>query len=169
MICLECGSDNPYGAAACKGCLIELSTVPPHTHSNHVCQMALAIQEYLEGQLPRQQFLSTCANFLKIAAKFEEAWGTTQCTLLSRLADPLKERYAGPLDEMDRGLKELNTVIDLIHQFQEGGGDELLSIIDEKLLDYFRLVCTGCAGIIHELELEELRQIKLGTMHDYSA
>ena len=169
MICLECGVDNTYGADACKGCQIELTTIPPHTHSNHVCQMTLAIQEYLEGQLPRKQFLISCVTFARIAQTFEDAWGSGEASLSSRLAEPLQARYLGPLSEMDRGLKELQTVIDLLHQFQEGGEDSLLAHVEEKLLDYFRLVCAGSAGIIHELELEELRQIKLGTMHDYSA
>lgn len=169
MICLECNTENPYGTAACSHCALDFSPVPPHHYSNHICQMQIAIREYLDQAIPREQFLMNCANFIAIVDAFEDAWSPTASTLSSRLADPLKEHFLAPLKEIDRGLANLFAVTELLRDFQEDGADSLLVTADEKLVDSFRLLCAGSAGVLHEVEMEELRQLKLGNTHDYSA
>jgi hypothetical protein len=169
LTCLECGKVNRYGSQDCSGCGLELSTVPPYIHSNHVCQLTIATQEYLDQQISREEFLLIVTAFEKIANSFIENWQIIEESLGSRLAANLKETYSGPVAELDQGLKELLAGLEMLQQFRAGGSDELLKLVDEKLLDYFKLVCTGSAGILHEVELEELRQINLGRTHDYSA
>jgi hypothetical protein len=169
LICLECGSDNSYGTDSCRVCQIEFSTVPPHVHSNHVCQLQLSIQELLEGSLSPEEFLHNCHAFFDLVADFEKSWTTASSALLDRLAEPLKARYGQGIKEMDQGLGFLREAIAGLEAYEETGEKEGLALVDEKLLHFFSLVCRGCGWVIHELELDELRQIKLGAAADYSA
>jgi hypothetical protein len=131
--------------------------------------MQIALNDYAEGSLARDQLCKIIATFLSIVARFDEFWDVATTSLASRTAEPLREHFGAGIRGVDRGVAQLLSASDLLVEFQEGGPDEVLGPLNEKLLDSFHLICQGCALLIHELELEELRQIKLGTTHDYSA
>lgn len=151
MICLECRHDNKYGVEVCGGCGIELLTIPPHAYSNHVCQMTLALREFLAGQLGRGEFLSTSQNFTQISERFLLEWNLDQQSLGQRLAPHLRKHFGESIGAIDQGLAELNRALDILDDFKNGVETHLPEL-EEILLDYFKLVCSGCAGLIEGLE-----------------
>lgn len=169
MICLECGHDGRYGLENCSQCGLALRVAPPHVEANHISQMQVAMDEYLEGQLTRERLLSIFQRFEERVSEFEARWGVLMESLFKdRLGEKLKDTYQGAAVEVDRALSHLVEALGLLQEFQHDGPDELLPQAREELLSFFRLACGGCALAMHELELEQLRQIKLGNAADYS-
>ena len=170
LICLECGHDGRYGSKHCKQCGELLRVAPPHVEANHISQVQVAIDEYLEGNLTRDRLLNILERFEERVGDFEARWGVLMESLFKdRLAENLREAYQGAAVEVDRALVHLVEALTLLGEFQQEGPDELLIQGREELLDFFRLACGGCALAMHELELEQLRQVKVGTSADFSA
>jgi hypothetical protein len=167
---LECGHDGRYGSDVCAHCGHTLRVAPPHVEANHISQLQVAMGEYLEGELSRDRLVQMMQRFEERVGDFEERWGGLMENLFKdRLSDALRETYHAATVEVDRALAHLAEALSLLHDFQEEGPDDLLLAAREELLNFFRLACGGCALAIHELELEQLRQIKLGGAADYSA
>lgn len=129
----------------------------------------MAIQEYLEGSLERDRLLTILQRFEERVGEFESRWGVLLESLLKdRLSDSMRQPYEAAVIEMDRSLVSLVEALELLQEFSEHGNDELLLPAQEQLLTFFRLACGGCALAMQELELEQLRQIRVGNSADFS-
>jgi len=169
LICLECGHDGRYGSPDCSQCGLPLRVAPPHVEPNHVSQLQVAIDEYLEGTLERDRLLQIIERFEERVGEFEQRWGGLMETLLKdRLAEGLRQNYEAATVEIDRSLASLVDALSLLQEFSEDGNEEALLPAREQLLAFFRLACGGCALVLHELELEQLRQIRVGNSADFS-
>ncbi|MBS2036824.1 hypothetical protein JST97_17670 [bacterium] len=169
MICLECGHDGGYAVEHCAGCGRLLRVARPHAHPNHVSQIQVAIDEYLEGQLRREALLPILQRFEDRVSEFETRWGGLMETLFKdRLAEGLRQHYQAATIEIDRAMVHLVEALSLLQEFQQEGPDELLAQAQQELLLFFRLACGGCALVMHELELEQGRAVKLGNAADFS-
>ncbi len=169
MICLECGYNNRYGQTHCAGCNLPLRQAPPHVEANHVSQVQVAIEEYLEGNLTRDRLVNVLQRFEERIGEFETRWGLLlESTFQERLSAALQETYAAAMAEIDRSMTRLAEALGLFSEFQQDGPDELLIQGRDELLGFFHQACAGCALALHELDLEQLRQIKVGTSADFS-
>jgi hypothetical protein len=129
----------------------------------------VAIDEYLEGSLERDRLLQIIQRFEERVAEFEQRWGGLMETLFKdRLHESLRANYETAAVEMDRSLASLVETLALLQEFSEEGNDEALGPAKENLLVFFRLACGASALVLHELELEQLRQIRVGHSADFS-
>lgn len=169
MICLECGHNNRYAQTQCAQCGFLLRQAPPHVEANHVSQVQVAIEEYLEGQLTRERLVNILQRFEERIAEFENRWGLLlESLFLDRLSPSLQDTYGAAMKEIDRSMARLTEALGLFSDFQQEGSDDLLIQGREELLAFFQLACGGCALALHELDLEQLRQIKVGNSADFS-
>lgn len=169
MICFDCGHNGPYGVETCENCGKVLRVAPPHVDANHISQVQVAIEDYLSGTLERENLLEILSHFEGCVDEFEQRWGPLMEQLFKdRLGDSLKETYEPAAIEIDRALARLVEALSCFQDFAQDGSDDILVQGREELLSFFRLACGGCAILLHELELEQLRQVKLGNAADVS-
>lgn len=129
VLCLACSSSNPYRAERCEGCGRELPAFPPYLHSNHICQLQLALAAYEEEALPREGLLTAYAAFAELALR-EPEWTPDFF--------PARDSLHAALEHLDRWAEE--------------GGDAHLAPVDELLTDFFQLACGSCAELLHHHE-----------------
>lgn len=143
VICLACSASNGYEAERCAGCGRELPAFPPYLHSNHVCQLQLALAAYEEGALSRDELLTAYAAFAELAMR-EPEW--------TEEFGPARDSLHAALEHLDRWAEE--------------GGREHLESVDELLTDFFQYACGSCAELLHRREGEPPPEASAGLLCD---
>jgi hypothetical protein len=160
MICLACGAENAYPSESCAECELAFAVFPPHVHTNHICQLQDAVAHFLDGTLEKADFLEVYLGADELVKGFEAGWGPLgELHLLDRLAVPLRERYAEHVELLNEGMLHLDEAIHALNTFVSAGDAAVLAPVYELLGEGFRQVCSGCGGIMHELEMDQIRQV----------
>lgn len=155
MRCLSCGSENAYGSVRCGSCGRDFPADPPFIDSNHICQLQVAVQDCLGGELPREELSECYGRFLNLFGQLDGRWGILEGGSLMTRAAGLPAPTRRALAELDRAFNFLQNAMGMLDDYLESEDTELLPGAVESLEDFFRIVCQGCAALLHREEVKK--------------
>lgn len=153
-ICLYCGStEKRPEPQVCPSCQGEFRTVSGLFGINNISQLIAAVEDLRNNDCSLDEFEERFSFFLELWEGFAESWELPGRDLGSvfQLDSALDGVYGKLLTELDEGIAQLGSALEIIETRDEGDTSALEQVEDHVRL-FSRRVCSASAGIFTKLE-----------------